>query len=383
MKKKKVIIGLSGGVDSSVSALLLKQQGYEVEGVFMRNWDSSLNYDIQGNRFFLNNMCPQEQDYQDVLKVCEQLKIKCHRINFIEEYWNKVFISFLNQIKKNLTPNPDVLCNNQIKFKTFIEYAKKLKTDYIAMGHYAQIIFYKNNFILKKALDSNKDQTYFLSQLEEKQIKNIIFPLGKIKKEEVRIIAKKENLINADKKDSTGICFIGERNFFNFLNNYFPIKKGPIKNILDGTVLKEHDGVIRYTIGQRKKLNLKVNKQNQGPWFVVGKELKTNTLYVDQNNDSSFLYSDSALIVNIVWRNYNLFFNNNDKIKLEAKFRYRQPDQKIEMEWINKKNVKIYYKQKIKLVTPGQICAFYKDDFCIGAGMILEVYSNNKKLIYT
>ncbi|WCA22242.1 tRNA 2-thiouridine(34) synthase MnmA [Candidatus Phytoplasma oryzae] len=378
--KKKVIIGLSGGVDSSVAAFLLKQKGFEVEGIFMRNWDSSLNNDIEGNYFLNNYICPQEQDFQDALKVAAQLEIKCHKVDFIEEYWQKVFLLFLEKIKQNLTPNPDILCNNQIKFLTFFKYAEKFNPDYIAMGHYAQIIYKKNNVILSKAIDKNKDQTYFLSQLKTEQLKKVIFPLGNLTKSEVRKIAKREKLINAEKKDSTGICFIGERNFFRFLNNYLPIKKGPIKNI-KGECLGEHEGVFKYTIGQRKNLNLKVNKQNQNPWFVIGKNLKNNILYVEQDANSPYLYSDSALLVDVIWRKYDdkIIYNN---IILKAKFRYRQMEQNVKIKWINENTLKVYYVQKIKSVTPGQICAFYQNNFCLGAGMILKVFYQKKELPY-
>ncbi|MDV3167930.1 MAG: tRNA 2-thiouridine(34) synthase MnmA [Candidatus Phytoplasma stylosanthis] len=379
--KKRVIIGLSGGVDSSVSAFLLKKQGYDVEGIFMRNWDSSLNYDIEGNPYLKNNICPQERDYEDALKVAEQLNIKCHKVDFSEVYWDKVFSVFLDDLKKNLTPNPDVLCNNKIKFLTFIEYAKKFNPDYIAMGHYAQIIRKENKIILAQAIDKNKDQTYFLSQLKTEQLEKVIFPLGMITKKEVREIAFKEKLITAQKKDSTGICFIGERNFFSFLNNYLPIVKGPIKDI-NGTFLKEHEGVIKYTIGQRKGLNLKVTKENQSPWFVIGKDLKTNTLYVDQNKNSFYLYSDSCLVSNVVWRDKE-YYQKNVRILLYARFRYRQPLQKVEIKFIDENRIKVYYPQKIKLVTPGQICAFYKDNFCLGAGIIKKVYSNKNEMLYS
>ncbi|WP_341266399.1 tRNA 2-thiouridine(34) synthase MnmA [Candidatus Phytoplasma fraxini] len=380
--KKKVIIGLSGGVDSSVAAFLLKKQGYDVEGVFMRNWDSSLNYDIQGNSFINDNICPQERDFNDALQVAKQLQIKCHKVDLSEDYWNQVFLSFLKSLKANLTPNPDVLCNNKIKFTAFIEYVQQFKPDYIAMGHYARIIYKNQKNILVKALDNNKDQTYFLSQLKEQQLNNILFPLGEFTKEQVRKIALNEKLITATKKDSTGICFIGERNFFVFLNNYLKTKKGPIKDI-NGVFLKEHEGVIKYTIGQRKGLNLKVTKENQSPWYVVGKDLKTNTLYVDQNSDSDYLYSDSALVVDVVWRDCGCYFyKKNDKMKVSAKFRYRQPDQEVEILFLDDNKIKVNYFPKIKLVTPGQVCTFYKGDFCLGAGIIKEVYSRNKKMIY-
>lgn len=379
--KKKVIIGLSGGVDSSVAAFLLKKQGYEVEGIFMQNWDSSLNYDIQGNPYLKENICPQEQDFQDALKVAQQLNIKCHKVDFSEKYWEQVFSVFLKNLQKNLTPNPDVLCNNRIKFLTFIEYVQQFKPNYIAMGHYAQIIYNQNQPALAKAFDQNKDQTYFLSQLKQKQLDNILFPLGNMTKKKVRDIALREKLITAKKKDSTGICFIGERKFFNFLNNYLPKNKGYIKD-MKGNVLKEHEGVVKYTIGQRKNLNLKVTKTNQAPWFVVGKDLKTNTLYVDQSYDSSYLYSDSALIVDVVWRNKDIL-KNHGKIRMKAKFRYRQSEQDVILNWLTNENLKVEYPQKIKLVTPGQICAFYKEDICFGAGVIQEVYLQNKKMLYT
>lgn len=378
--KKKVIVGLSGGVDSSVTALLLKQQGYKVEGIFMRNWDSSLNYDIQGNPNVNDDVCPQTADFNDAAAIAKQLDIKFHQVDFSEEYWDQVFSYFLKLLKQNLTPNPDVLCNNQIKFLTFIEYAEQFNPDFIAMGHYANITHEKGQPILTKAWDDTKDQTYFLSQLKQKQLDKILFPLGKMTKKEVREIAAKNSLITARKKDSTGICFIGERKFSSFLKNYIPAKKGPIKD-MNGKLFQEHEGVFNYTIGQRKGLNLGVTQENQAPWFVVGKELPTNTLFVDQSYDSPYLYSDAALIIDVVWRNYGVY-QNHGKMKMMAKFRYRQPDQEVELVWLDKTTLKVYYPQKIKAVTPGQIAAFYKDDFCLGAGMIKEVYYQEKKLSY-
>ncbi|AGL90584.1 tRNA(5-methylaminomethyl-2-thiouridylate) methyltransferase [Candidatus Phytoplasma australiense] len=374
---KKVVVGLSGGVDSAVSALLLKKAGYEVEAVFMRNWDSQLNFDFQGNPT-LNDVCPQELDYKDALKVSLQLGIKLHRVNFIEEYWQKVFLYFINAFKNNLTPNPDILCNNEIKFKAFINYAtSKLKPQYIAMGHYARLIYDKNQKVsLACPLDKNKDQTYFLSQLKTSQLKNILFPLADLTKKEVRKIALENGLINACKKDSTGICFIGERNFFQFLNNYLPAQKGSIKR-LDGTFLTYHKGVIHYTIGQRKNLGLGNFSSGQEPFFVVGKNLKTNTLYVEPNSQHPHLYSDRALIIDVTWR------GEKTKTQIQAKMRYRQPNQKVTLNWLDANTLEILYPQKIKAVTPGQICAFYDDDICLGAGVIKEVYFQNQKRLYT
>ncbi|ABC65714.1 tRNA (5-methylaminomethyl-2-thioruidylate) methyltransferase [Aster yellows witches'-broom phytoplasma AYWB] len=376
----KVVVGLSGGVDSAVAAFLLKKQGYLVEAVFMRNWDSNLNFDIQGNPT-LNDICPQELDYKDALKVSEQLGIKLHRVDFIEEYWQKVFMSFIKAFENNLTPNPDILCNNEIKFRAFIEYVTtKLAPRYIAMGHYANIIY--ETFSEQKlfpqlacAVDQNKDQTYFLSQLATKQLQNILFPLGNLTKQEVRQIALENNLINATKKDSTGICFIGERNFFQFLSNYLPAQKGDIKT-LDGTFLAHHKGVMYYTIGQRKNLGLG-DFSSQKPWFVVGKHLQTNTLYVEQGNTHPYLYSDKALISDIVWR------GKKTNLHLQAKMRYRQPNQDVILTWIDQNTLEIYYPQTIKAVTPGQICAFYNNNICCGAGVIKEVYFQGTKRLYT
>ena len=224
---KKVVIGMSGGVDSSVSAILLKNHGYEVIGLFMRNWDTSVNGDILGNPNLDNNICPQEQDYNDALEVCNKIGIPLHRIDFVKEYWDNVFEYFLDELKKGRTPNPDVMCNKYIKFDYFIKEAKRLGADYIATGHYARI---KDGKLLR-AVDKNKDQTYFLSQLSHEQLENVLFPIGDLEKPKVREIAEEYGLITAKKKDSTGICFIGERNFKNFLKNYLPNQPGKIVNI--------------------------------------------------------------------------------------------------------------------------------------------------------
>ena len=285
----KVIIGMSGGVDSSVAAILLQKQGYEVEGLFMRNWDSSINNDILGNPNLNNNICPQEQDYNDAIEVCKKLNIPLHRIDFVKEYWDNVFEYFLSELKKGRTPNPDIMCNKYIKFDCFAKEAKRLGADYIATGHYAKI----ENGQLMKAKDSNKDQTYFLSQLNRKQLENVLFPLGDIEKSEVRKIASEYGLITAEKKDSTGICFIGERHFKEFLTNYMPKEDGDIVDISTGKVLGKHNGLMYYTIGQRKGLDIGGNKERL---FVVGKDLTKNVLYVSLGDDNSYLLSDSCII---------------------------------------------------------------------------------------
>lgn len=365
---KKVIIGMSGGVDSSVAAILLLEQGYEVEGLFMRNWDSSINNDILGNPDLNNNICPQEQDYNDAVEVCKKLNIKLHRIDFVKEYWDHVFKYFLDELEKGRTPNPDIYCNKYIKFDYFVKEAKRLGADYIATGHYARLEDGK----LKKAIDSNKDQTYFLSFLSEEQLKDVLFPLGDIKKEEVREIALKYDLITAKKKDSTGICFIGERNFKDFLKNYLPSKKGDIINIDNMEKVGEHSGLMYYTIGQRKGLNI---GGNESRLFVVGKDLDKNVLYVSLNDTKDYLISDSALLEEI---SFNTELRPS---KCKAKFRYRAPEYDIGLEYLNNNEIIVRY-DSIRSVTPGQICAFYLDDMCIGGGVIKEVRKDNEKLWY-
>ncbi len=369
--KKKVIIGLSGGVDSSVAAYLLQKDGYEVEAVFMRNWDSAANQDVLGNPTAYDEICEQEKDYQDALLVANKLGIKLHKVDFIEDYWERVFSYFLDEYKKNRTPNPDVLCNNEIKFKAFVDYAKKFKPDYIAMGHYAQVELSGSYPVLKRAHDNNKDQTYFLSQLKEDQLKNVLFPIGHLDKKEVRKIALEQDLATATKKDSTGICFIGERHFNEFLNNYLPAQPGQMKR-LDGTYIKEHRGLMHYTIGQRKGLGIGGSKEGTSAWYVVGKDLKTNTLYVEPDDQHPHLFSDEALITDVIWR--------GPKIdgKMTAKFRYRQKDHLVSVKWIDYQTILVSYPQKIRSVTPGQVCAFYQGDVCLGAGFIQEAYLDKK-----
>lgn len=365
---KKVIVGVSGGVDSSVALILLKNQGYEVEGLFMRNWDSLVNNDIKGNPTLENDICTQEQDYNDAKKVCDKLGVKLHRVDFVKEYWDYVFTYFLEELKKGRTPNPDVMCNKYIKFDLFIKEAKKYGADYIATGHYAKM----KNGNLYKATDDNKDQTYFLAQLTNKQLENVLFPIGNLKKTEVREIAKKYDLITKDKKDSTGICFIGERNFKKFLSNYLPNKEGKIINIETNKEIGNHIGLMHYTIGQRKGLNIGGTKDKL---FVVGKNLNKNILYVCEGENNKYLYSDSCIIDNLV-------LNTKEKIKnCNAKFRYRSKDVSVSLEYLNNDEILVKYNE-VKSVTPGQVCALYLEDRCIGSGIIKEVRKDNKKLWY-
>jgi tRNA-specific 2-thiouridylase len=376
MKKEKVIIGLSGGVDSSVAAYLLLQDGYEVEAVFMRNWDSATNLDFRGNPTAFDEVCEQEKDYQDAVEVANKLGIKLHRVDFIEDYWDRVFTYFLDEYKKNRTPNPDVLCNNEIKFKAFIDYVEKFNPDYIAMGHYAQVDLSGNEPRLLRAFDQNKDQTYFLSQLKAEQLKHVKFPIGNIDKKKVREIAKREGLATADKKDSTGICFIGERHFSDFLSNYLPAQPGDMRQ-LDGTFIKAHRGLMNYTIGQRKGLGIGGTKNTQAAWFVVGKDLKTNTLYVEPDKNHPYLTSNNAMITEVIWRGQKI------DGKMTAKFRYRQPDQDVFVTWLDDETIHVEYPQGIKAVTPGQVCAFYQNEVCLGAGFINEVFMDKTKRQYS
>ena len=366
---KKVVVGMSGGVDSSVAAVLLKEQGYDVVGLFMRNWDSSINNDFLGNPNLNNNICPQEEDYNDAKLVCEKLGIPLYRVDFIKEYWDDVFTYFLEELKKGRTPNPDIMCNKYIKFDLFVKEAKKLKADYIATGHYAKI----ENGRLMRSHEINKDQTYFLSQVSKDQLEDVIFPLGDITdKKEVRAIAEKYGLITAKKKDSTGICFIGERNFKNFLKNYLPNKKGKIINIDTNEVLGEHIGLMYYTIGQRRGLDVGGTKDKL---FVVGKDLNKNVLYVAEGEDNKYLYSDSAILENI---NFNC---DERPTECTAKFRYRAKDVKIKLEYLDTGEILVRY-TNVKAVTPGQACVFYLDDYCLGGGIVKEVRKNDEKLWY-
>lgn len=371
LMKKKVIIGLSGGVDSSVAAYLLIKDGYDVEAVFMRNWDSATNADVLGNPTAFDEVCEQEKDYQDAKLVADKLGIILHKVDFIEDYWNRVFSYFLDEYKKNRTPNPDVLCNNEIKFKAFVDYAKKFNPDYIAMGHYAQVDLSHERPLLLRAVDQNKDQTYFLSQLREDQLKNVIFPIGHLDKKEVRKIALEQDLITATKKDSTGICFIGERHFNDFLKNYLPAQPGDMRR-LDGTYVKKHFGLMNYTIGQRKGLGIGGTQEEHSAWYVVGKDLKTNTLFVEPNEDHPHLYSDEAIITDVIWRGPKV------EGQMTAKFRYRQKDHVVFVRWIDEQTINVTYPQGIKAVTPGQVCAFYQGNVCLGAGFIQDAFMDKK-----
>lgn len=371
--KKTVVLGLSGGVDSSVAAAILIEQGYNVIGLFMRNWDSTTNNDVLGNPTLNDEICTQEVDYQDAEKVANKLNIPLYRVDFIKEYWDNVFTYFLEEYKKGRTPNPDILCNKYIKFDAFIEHAKKFNPDYIAMGHYARVEHGEHTTMLR-GVDGNKDQTYFLSQLTEKQLSNVLFPVGDLNKQEVRAIAHKYDLATKDKKDSTGICFIGERDFNKFLSNYLPSKHGDMVTI-NGEVISKHAGLMYYTIGQRKGLGIGgSNKFGNEPWFVIGKDLKANKLIIGQGFHHPTLYSDSCLVEEVNMINMEKF---DGKLECTAKFRYRQSDNDVTIEYQGD-NLFVSFKEDVRAVTPGQAAVFYQGDVCLGGGFIKEVYKNKK-----
>ncbi|MBQ9448900.1 MAG: tRNA 2-thiouridine(34) synthase MnmA [Acholeplasmatales bacterium] len=374
----KVILGLSGGVDSSVALKLLKDQGYDVEAMFMRNWDSATNNDVLGNPTVNDDICPQEVDYHDAEKVCEQLGIKLNRVDFIGEYWDTVFTYFLNEYKSGRTPNPDIMCNKYIKFNAFLKHASELGADYIAMGHYARVRHEEDKSYLLRGVDSNKDQTYFLCQITQKQLRKALFPVGHLLKSEVRKIAKEANLYTATKKDSTGICFIGERNFKNFLKNYLPSQPGKIVTTT-GDVIGEHEGLMYYTIGQRKGIGIGGNnKYAQGAWFVCGKDLEKNELIVGQGHDSELLISNNCFASNVNW----ITDKPVEGKTYQAKFRYRQADNDVTFKYIDDDHIQVFYPQGIRAVTPGQAVVLYDGEVCLGGAIIDEVYFNEEKRKY-
>lgn len=369
----RVVVGMSGGVDSSVSALLLKRAGYDVVGVFMKNWDDTDE----------NGVCTATTDYRDVAKVASKIGIPYYSVNFEKEYWDRVFTYFIDEYKKGRTPNPDVLCNKEIKFRAFTDYAHQLGADYIAMGHYADLHRDEDgNMHLMRATDQNKDQTYFLSQLDHDQLDDVIFPLAKYTKPQVREIARQAGLATANKKDSVGICFIGEDGHFReFLSHYLPAQPGPMMT-LDGQKVGEHTGLMYYTIGQRRGLGLGGNAKSNAPWFVVGKDIKKNILYVGQGYENPALYATHLEASDIHWVD-DIISRYGDRFRCTAKFRYRQKDVPVTVELKeNRDSLTVYFDDPARAITPGQAVVFYDGDECLGSAIIDRAYQDNHQLQY-
>lgn len=367
--KIRVVVGMSGGVDSSVTALLLKEQGYDVIGIFMKNWDDTDE----------NGVCTATEDYKDVAAVASQIGIPYYSVNFEKEYWDRVFEYFLAEYRAGRTPNPDVMCNKEIKFKAFLDYAMQLGADYVATGHYAQVKRDENGVVhMLRGNDNNKDQTYFLSQLSQEQLSKTMFPLGHLEKKEVRAIAEKAGLATAKKKDSTGVCFIGEKNFKQFLSQYLPAQPGKMMTP-DGIEKGTHDGLMYYTIGQRQGLGIGGGGKTQEPWFVVGKDLATNTLIVDQGFHHPLLYANRLTAGQIH------FTTNEEKpqeFRCTAKFRYRQQDVPVTVRLLDGDRAEVLFDEKARAITPGQAVVFYDGEECLGGGLIDQAYQDQKQMQY-
>lgn len=358
--KKKVICGMSGGVDSSVSAFILQQQGYQVEGLFMKNWEEDDDTDY----------CTAAADLADAQAVCDKLGIKLHKINFAAEYWDNVFEHFLAEYKAGRTPNPDILCNKEIKFKAFLEYAAEdLGADFIATGHYVRRPPLDQQPKLLRGLDSNKDQSYFLYTLSEQQVAQSLFPVGDIEKPIVRAIAEDLGLATAKKKDSTGICFIGERKFKDFLARYLPAQAGDIKTV-DGQVISRHDGLMYHTLGQRKGLGIGgVKGASENAWYVVEKDLVNNVLIVAQGQDNSALLSSGLIASQLHWVDRQPI---REKLRCTVKTRYRQADILCEIQPLDDETIRVIFDEPQIAVTPGQSAVFYQGEVCLGGGIIEE-----------
>ena len=360
MSKPKVIVGLSGGVDSSVTAMLLKQQGYDVTGLFMKNWEDDDN----------DEYCSSKQDLIDAVSIADKLDIDIEAVNFSKEYKDRVFANFLAEYEAGRTPNPDILCNAEIKFKAFLDHAMAMGADFIATGHYAKVRenpLKKGSYQLLKADDGSKDQSYFLYRLNQAQLSKTLFPLGSYLKREVRELAREAGLVNAEKKDSTGICFIGERPFQEFLQRYLPKKPGDIKTT-EGKVVGQHDGLMYYTLGQRQGLKIGGSRDSTGePWFVAAKDMVNNELIVVQGHDHPLLLSDGLKASQLHWISEEAPETN---WVYAAKTRYRQPDAPCEIDSINTNEVDIRFGQKQWAITPGQSAVVYESNVCLGGGII-------------
>ncbi|HAD10040.1 MAG TPA: tRNA 2-thiouridine(34) synthase MnmA [Porticoccaceae bacterium] len=352
----RVIVGMSGGVDSSVSALLLKQAGYQVEGLFMKNWDED-----DGTEY-----CTAKADLADASAVCDKLGIHLHTANFAAEYWDEVFEYFLAEYKAGRTPNPDILCNREIKFKVFLEYAELLGADFIATGHYVRTRRNTHTSLLR-GLDTNKDQSYFLYAVSEQALAKTLFPVGELNKPEVRALAEEHGLVTHDKKDSTGICFIGERRFQDFLTQYIPARPGDIMST-DGRVIGHHQGSMYYTLGQRAGLGIGgLADHAEAPWYVADKDVNNNTLVAVQGNDHPLLFSQTLTADQLHWISGQPPQNS---FRCSAKIRYRQKDQTCRVELGAGDSCQVSFDEAQRSVTPGQSVVFYQGETCLGGGVI-------------
>ena len=356
--QKKVIVGMSGGVDSSVSAYILLQQGYQVEGLFMKNWEEDDN----------DEYCAAAEDLKDAQAVADKLGIELHQINFAAEYWDNVFEYFLEEYKSGRTPNPDIMCNKEIKFKAFLEFAaEELEADYIATGHYVRRREVDGHWQMLRGMDDNKDQSYFLYTLGEQHVGQTLFPIGDIEKPQVREIAQEQGLITHDKKDSTGICFIGERKFTDFLSQYLPAQPGVIETP-EGQEIGQHQGLMYHTLGQRKGLMIGGMKEfGDDPWYVVDKDMARNVLIVGQGADHPRLFSKGLVANQLHWVDR---VGPTGAIKCSVKTRYRQEDIPCSLTLDSDGSARVIFDQPQKAVTPGQSAVFYLNEVCLGGGII-------------